>query len=107
MKKIANLLLLVAALALPALAQQAQPPGDAARGKTLAQHWCSDCHLLKGEKQAVEGIPPFETIARDPGKTPEYLRLFLTKPHTPMPPIELDRRQIEDVVAYIETLRAQ
>ena len=105
MIKAAVISLLAIALALPALAEESKPMGDAARGKTLAEHWCSDCHLLKGENRAVEGIPAFAAIARDPTKTPEYLRLFLTKPHKPMPPLELDRRQIDDIVAYIESLR--
>jgi len=106
MEKVAFYFLLAISLVLPALAQESNIKGDAARGYALAQRWCSDCHLLKGETRAVQGIPPFQAIARDPSKTPEYLRAFLVKPHGSMPPLELDRRQIEDIIAYIGSLRA-
>ncbi|HKO08544.1 MAG TPA: cytochrome c [Alphaproteobacteria bacterium] len=106
MEKAAFFFLLAISLALPALAQESNIKGDPARGYTLAQRWCSDCHLLKGENRAVQGIPPFQAIARDPSKTPDYLRAFLVKPHGSMPPLELDRRQIEDIIAYIGSLRA-
>ncbi len=107
MKKIALLLIAGLLAPLPALGQQAAYHGEAAKGLALAQRWCSDCHLLKGEKQAVQGIPTFRELARDPDKTPDYLRAFLARPHEPMPPLELDRRQIEDILAYIETLKAR
>ena len=106
MAKAAFFFLLAISLVLPALAQESEITGDATRGHTLAQRWCSDCHLLKGENRAVQGIPPFQAIARDRNKTPDYLRAFLVKPHGSMPPLELDRRQIEDIIAYIATLRA-
>jgi len=106
MAKAAFFFLLAISLVFPALAQESKLTGDAARGHALAQHWCSDCHLLKGATRAVQGIPPFQAIARDPNKTPDYLRAFLAEPHEPMPPLALDRRQIEDVIAYIATLQA-
>ena len=106
MAKAAFFFLLAISLVFPALAQESKLTGDAARGHALAQHWCSDCHLLKGATRAVQGIPPFQAIARDPNKTPDYLRAFLAEPHEPMPPLVLDRRQIEDVIAYIATLQA-
>jgi len=107
MEKAAFFFLLAISLAAPALAQESKVTGDANRGYALAERWCSDCHLLKGESRAVQGIPPFQAIARDPSKTPEYLRAFLVKPHGSMPPLELDRRQIEDIIAYIASLRTR
>jgi hypothetical protein len=56
-----------------------------------------------GRRRAVQGPPAFQTIAR--ARAPDSLRAFLARPHPPMPPIDLSRADIDNLVAYIETQR--
>lgn len=92
------------ALAAPALGQQSKTTGDPARGEANARRWCASCHLLEGQTKASDTVPAFATIAHDPRKGPEYLRAFLANPHPPMPPLQLSRLEIEDLVAYFGVL---
>jgi len=66
---------------------------------------CANCHLI-GEapaSSAQQGPPSFRVIA---GRlTGEQLRTFLTHPHGAMPDLSLSRSEIDDLTAYIETLR--
>jgi mono/diheme cytochrome c family protein len=79
---------------------------DVSHGEQLARQWCANCHVVPGsqQKSALQGPPPFRDIARE-GKTPEQLRLFLTNPHGSMPQLSLSRVEIDDLIAYIQTLR--
>lgn len=79
---------------------------DAAAGERLAQQWCVNCHVVPGATARAtvqQGPPGFPAIAQhlDPGA----LRAFLSHPHKPMPDLALTRAEIDDLVAYIETLR--
>lgn len=107
MKKAAFLVLAALALAAPAFGQQAKVLGDETRGEALVRRWCVSCHLIEGRGPASDLAPPFHAVARDPRKTPDYLRTFLANPHAPMPPLQLSRAEIEDIVAYLGTLRAR
>ena len=78
---------------------------DAMRGGELARQWCATCHLVEArpsERTAVDRAPPFPGIAAN--RSADYLRGFLANPHFPMPNLDLGRREIEDLVAYIRTL---
>jgi mono/diheme cytochrome c family protein len=95
---IAALLLVASA---PALAA-----GDADAGKVFAERSCSSCHLVTtDQKSATTEAPPFTELAQRPHEQIEALATFLTAPHPPMPPVSLTRREIENVVAYIESLK--
>jgi mono/diheme cytochrome c family protein len=76
---------------------------DVARGAQLARQWCANCHVMDGAGTATvqQGPPSFRSI----GLTAEQLRTFLTHPHGAMPDFALTRTEIDDVIAYIETLR--
>ncbi|MFQ5953901.1 MAG: c-type cytochrome [Kiloniellales bacterium] len=76
--------------------------GDPEEGGRLARQWCAECHLVgPGDNQAVAAAPTFQALANDVRKTPDYLRAFLVRPHEPMPPLSLSRREIDDLIAYI------
>ena len=78
---------------------------DATRGGRLAQQWCAGCHLIGGPQPgtAQQGPPSFPTVA---GRlSPEQLRAFLAHPHGAMPDLALSRTEIDDLIAYIGTLR--
>ena len=78
---------------------------DAAAGERLANRWCAACHIVGGgaPQSVPQGPPTFHSIAES-GKTPDQLRAFLTKPHGAMPDLALTRAEIDDVIAYIESL---
>lgn len=88
--------------ALAASANVAVAAGDPAQGRAAAQRWCSSCHAV-GAAGGGDTAPPFAAIARI--RSDEYLRGFLTRPHPPMPPLELSRQDIDDIVAYFATVR--
>ena len=87
------------------LSPSAHAAGDAAAGKDLATTWCSACHQMEGSSTAADAAPPFAAMARDPKVTPDRLRAFLVRPHGQMPELNLTRQEIENLVAYIESLK--
>ena len=98
MKTLLLTALLVLALVVLTLAQEPVGLPDAARGKALAGRWCGACHLVQLRLTTIDP-PTFSAIAKDPSKTPEYLRNFFASPHKDMPPIQLTALQVEDIIA--------
>jgi mono/diheme cytochrome c family protein len=95
---------LVLTLVVPSLAQDPAGPPDATRWKALAGRWCAACHLVQLRLTTIDP-PTFTAIANDPSKTPEYLRSFFASPHKDMPPIQLTPRHVEDIIAYLGTMK--
>lgn len=87
------------------LSPSARAAGDAAAGKDLATTWCSACHQMEGGRTTADGAPPFAALAHNPKVTADRLRGFLVKPHGGMPDLNLTRQEIENLIAYIETLK--
>ena len=83
----------------------AQPEPSVENGKKLAAQWCGECHVTGAQMSASDIGPTFQTIAAT--RSPGYLRRFLADPHAriDMPPFDLSREDIEDLVAYIESLQ--
>jgi mono/diheme cytochrome c family protein len=78
--------------------------GDAQAGRNLAQRWCSGCHVVDQSGRGPDTAPPFPTIARQSQDDQGWLRAWLTAPHPPMPDLNLSRQQIDDVIAYLDSL---
>jgi mono/diheme cytochrome c family protein len=80
---------------------------DVKQGKTIAERWCSSCHVVGPEqkKAAVDQAPPFASIAARPGFGDEKLALLLLAPHPNMPKLALSRFEIADLAEYIRTLK--
>lgn len=96
------------ALALASVAPaSAQDAGDADAGRKIAQTWCINCHVVApGQTRgSSNGAPPFTAIAAEQAMTPMALSAFLQTPHHRMPDLQLSREQIDDVSAYIFSLR--
>ena len=91
-------LMLVAVAAHPARA-------DAGKGGQLAQQWCASCHVIGDSPASTvqQGPPSFRTVARS-GLSADQLRAFLSHPHGAMPDLALTRAEIDDLIAYIETV---
>jgi cytochrome c len=94
----------IAALLSLSLLSPALAAGDAQAGQNLAQRWCSGCHIVDRSGHGADTAPPFPTIANSSPENHTWLRTWLTDPHPPMPNLNLSRQQIDDIVAYLDTL---
>ena len=101
---------LLAALGVGALSSVpgalANPAGDPAAGQDLARAVCAECHQV--ERVWIDdfgaGAPPFTAIAESE-HSETSLKVFLRTPHVTMPNLILTPTEIEDLVAYIMTMR--
>lgn len=94
----------IVALALQASAADAA--GVAAFGETLAKTWCASCHLVGPDQTSTTTeAPPFATIAKRSPDEIAALALFLADPHPPMPQMSLTRQEINNLLAYIASLK--
>lgn len=100
--------LMLTILLAPGLAL-AQAHGDPAEGGRIAVQWCSGCHQVGPETQtlASDAIASFLAIAAMPSTTSMSLRAFLSTAHPVMPDFRLTNSQIDDVGAYILSLRCR
>ena len=91
----------------PALAQEA--PVDPAAGRGLAEELCAACHVIPGvaPRVRVPGAWPFPALAADPAVTGLALHAYLRSQHPPTPSFVLNEAQLNDVIAYILSLRAE
>jgi mono/diheme cytochrome c family protein len=93
-----------ALIAVLAAGTAAAQDGDAERGRDLAQTWCVLCHVVAPDGEGTDVGPAFAAIA---GKEPGVLRAWIIVPHAGMPRLDLSETQIDDVLAYIQSLRPQ
>jgi mono/diheme cytochrome c family protein len=80
---------------------------DADRGRQVAERWCSGCHAVSrspGTARA-DGIPSFSAIAAMPAMSPDRVRAAFNPLHSRMPDLSLGKREQDDLVAYIRSLR--
>ena len=99
MAPIGRSVLLLGLLLAPGLARAA---GDPARGEALARVWCVNCHVVGNTGK--DTAPPLAEIARRGDPAQREARAFITSPHPPMPNFNLARQQIDDIVAYLQSL---
>jgi mono/diheme cytochrome c family protein len=78
--------------------------GNANAGRDLVARSCTTCHALSETATASDGAPPLSYIARDNKVRPAWIRGWLMDPHPPMPGIMLSRQQINDIIAYLDSL---
>lgn len=76
---------------------------DVMNGRHLAERWCAPCHATS--TRGSDAAKSFEAIAASPAGEPARMRRFLADPHAPMPPMQLAQPEIEDLVAYVASLR--
>ena len=81
----------------------AHAAGDAARGRTVAETWCLPCHASGSRGPTSDTAPSFGWLVEN--RTPQAIVGFLVEPHGRMPNIQLSRVQIDDIVAYIESMK--
>ena len=86
---------------------RAQAYGDPDEGRRLSAGWCSDCHQTDPQTQVLgnDAVPRFQAVAERPSTTMMSLRAFLSTSHDVMPNYKLSNVQIDDISAYILSLR--
>jgi len=103
--RVLTVAMLLAAAAMPAAAQP--EPGDPRAGLRVAATWCANCHRVApdGPGPTTDAAPSFRSIARMTSTTSMSLRAFLQTPHANMPDYRLTREELDDVVAYLISLK--
>ena len=98
---------LMSAVSIEARAQDEAGPSPE-KGYELAERLCKNCHLIEENAAAVTpiGVPTFRGIANRPGQSGQHITNVLIQPHRPMPDIHLTSEEIENILSYLETLRA-
>jgi len=83
--------------------------GDAIAGHALALKSCAECHVVDDMTQTrgSDAVPSFAAIAGNKKLTVGTLRTFLQAPHGRMPDFILSREEIDNVVAYIVSVKGQ
>ena len=102
-----SLALLILLAPLAASAQTDQTPGNRQAGRTIATGSCSECHLVPGGPSPTSRRqgPPFVEIANLPTSTAPGLRSLLRAPHAGMPMFRFTDKELDDIVAYLLSLR--
>lgn len=79
---------------------------DLAKGGQLARQWCANCHVIgPGAGSTTQQGPPSLPSVAASGMTADQIRGFLTHPHGEMPDLSLSRAEIDDLIAYVQSLR--
>ena len=95
----------MSATAIAQAANAAQQVG-ASHGRAIAETWCSACHLVSSQQtHANADVPSFSSIAKRLPADADILAAFIANPHPPMPNLGLSRQDIQDLLAYIATLK--
>ena len=82
---------------------------DAARGRAYAEQRCAACHAI-GAGESVSPYPTataFQLVADTPGMTQIALNAWLHTSHPTMPDLIVPPQRVDDLWAYLETLRSE
>jgi cytochrome c len=97
-KRILPIAVVFTALAAPSLA------ADADAGRAFVLRSCTSCHSTETATTASDHAPPLSSLAKANKERPAWVRGWLMNPHPPMPNINLSRVEIDNIVAYLNTL---
>jgi len=82
--------------------------GNPERGLDYARRICASCHAVEpGTTFLFSDIPSFEDIANSEGMSPRALVVWLTTSHPNMPDLIIPPDDMDDVIAYIMSLRGR
>ncbi|MGI9476126.1 MAG: c-type cytochrome [Hyphomicrobiaceae bacterium] len=86
---------------------QAATLGSPDKGKIYAQTHCVSCHSVvrDGNSSPVTAATPFQTIANTAGITRTALFVFFRSPHPTMPNLIIRGDDLDDIIAYILSLK--
>jgi mono/diheme cytochrome c family protein len=82
---------------------------DVAKGRELALTLCAQCHLNQGqgEKEGPMGVPGFAAVANRPGQTFGGIVRWLKAVPPMMPDHHLTLDEIDQLAAFIMSLRKE
>jgi mono/diheme cytochrome c family protein len=80
--------------------------GDPDAGRELTRRWCTTCHVVDLEGTGTDAGPPLPALLAGKQRSADEIRGWLADPHPPMPNFNLSRQEIEDILAYLESLTA-
>jgi mono/diheme cytochrome c family protein len=85
----------------------ADETGNPALGLRYAEQNCASCHAIAaGQTVSPDyAAPAFDVIANTPGMTRTALNAWLHSPHQSMPSLIVDPNRIDDLAAYLATLK--
>jgi mono/diheme cytochrome c family protein len=90
------------ALVMVACTNEAALAANPDNGSTLAQRWCTGCHVVSGDQiKGTDIAPSFASIAKRPNFNVEKLGAFLLEPHPKMPNMALSPEETKDISAFI------
>ena len=92
-------------LAIPCTAE-AQKAGNAEAGHAYAKKVCAECHAVERGETEILNPPSFQIVADSPGITERALAVWLRNPHPNMPDFILPQADMENVIAYIMSLKS-
>jgi mono/diheme cytochrome c family protein len=98
---------LALATAVPTLSVLAVVVGNARDGLFYAQKNCAECHAVSKEAEfsPKPDSPRFVDVANTRGMTAMALTVFLRTPHATMPNLVVPTADIDNLIAYILSLR--
>jgi len=85
----------------------ASVPGNPALGRLYAEQSCAECHAITPGAAAspLPEAPTFSQVANTPGMTRIALNAWLHSPHPSMPQLIVPPERIDDLSAYLATLK--
>jgi mono/diheme cytochrome c family protein len=104
-KRVAAPFALAALLAMPCVAE-AQEAGNVEAGHAYAKKVCAECHAVERGETEILNPPSFQIVADSPGITERALAVWLRNPHPNMPDFILPQADMENVIAYIMSLKS-
>ncbi|MGO8918466.1 MAG: hypothetical protein ACLQJR_21405 [Stellaceae bacterium] len=106
-KRTSSKLFAIFILIAAATATEAQERGDARKGLSHARRVCAECHaVLPSETTSPNAkAPTFKAVANTPGMTATALTAWFRTSHPTMPNLIIDPDDMDDLIAYILTLR--
>lgn len=91
---------------LPALVH-AQEQGDVSHGQTYAAQVCAECHAIGRDSEPSPNLSaaPFADITMRPEMTSMALSVWLQSEHESMPHIVPKAEELNDLLAYMMSLK--
>lgn len=92
-----------------AVASEAEELGYVDAGFKFAGERCAECHDITSRNPMTtgSGIPTFATVANTPGMTRTSLVVWMQTSHPEMPNLILEPQDLDNVIAYILSLRTK
>ena len=84
--------------------EQTLAQGDPEAGRDIVRSWCTACHVVDLEGTGADAGPPLPALLAGKQRSADQIRGWLADPHPPMPNLNLSRQEIEDILAYLESL---